>query len=268
MMGFFLKRYSEALKRHKGWSLLIPVLILAYLIYAAVHDVRYTVSQDFAGYSGMLPVAASNSPIGMFTLDELVSHPELFFLDTFALTQLRNKLGFLESPGAQADDIALRRLLSRAMSFSQDGETGLALCYIGKNPMLGRVLVSFYSDRLLKKVNEGARRITQGAVKPLDLSSAGELNVSRERLLWSEDRLLPSVSIFLFSSIVMLVVIGIREMADPSFKSDRQVARYLESPVLGVMPDVGLLAVNLLEEERGSDRLTSSGSIRSPGASQ
>ena len=259
-MGFYFNRYIQALRRRKNWALLMPFLVITYLAYAAIHDVRFTVSQAFSAYSAALPVAASNSPIGMFKMDELVLHPELFFLDSFALNQLRSKLGFLESHGALGDEAALRSLIRHSMSLSVVNDAHLTLSYVGNNPMLGRILVSFYSDRLLKKVFEGVRRITQGTAKSLDFKLAGDVDVSGRKLLWSEDRLLPALSIFLLSSIAILVLVGIWEMADPSFKSERQVARYLGIPVLGVIPNVEVLASNLLDEPAIADNSMNRGS--------
>jgi capsular polysaccharide biosynthesis protein len=47
-----------------------------------------------------------------------------------------------------------------------------------------------------------------------------------------------------------MLIISLLELTDPAFKSERQMARYLEMPVLGTMPDVQRLAEQAQPTER------------------
>lgn len=236
-MSFHIKRYGTALRIHWRWAWLAVLPVVLYLSFAAVDDVTYTMTQDFAAYSADLRVAAANSPIATIKLGQVVAEPDLLFLDAFALTQLQKKLGRADH-GNGAEDNDLRRLARFAMSLSETRDSGLALGYTGNDAALGRVLIKFYSDRLLKQIADGEGRLRPGIDSPAsDFRPVGPILVSSERALWRSYRLTPALFVLFFSSLGVLVLIAVIDFSDPSFKSERQIARYLGVPVLGTIPD-------------------------------
>lgn len=241
-MGFFLKRYGTALRRHKKWTLLALLPLALYLSVAAIAGVTYSVSQQFAPYSADLPLAASNSPIATIKLNKVVTEPDLLLLDAVALTQLQKTLGRQLDERQPVDDGELRRVARRALSLSTTGDSRLQLSYTGRDLALGRLLVTFYSDRLMKRIADGATRARSGlAAAPPEFQPVGAIVVVGERSLWSAARLRPAVGVLLLSSLGVLVLIAVFELADPSFKSERKIARYLGVPVLGALPDADAL---------------------------
>jgi capsular polysaccharide biosynthesis protein len=49
------------------------------------------------------------------------------------------------------------------------------------------------------------------------------------------------------SLIIILIIIGLMEWADPAFKSERQVARYLDLSIIGSLPDLQKISRALAE---------------------
>jgi len=47
---------------------------------------------------------------------------------------------------------------------------------------------------------------------------------------------------FLISIFCILILIGVMEWNDNSFKSERQIGRYLNMPVLGSIPDLNRMS--------------------------
>lgn len=66
--------------------------------------------------------------------------------------------------------------------------------------------------------------------------------LEQHRALWRPERLVPSVTILFISLCIMLLTLITLEWMDPSFKSERQVARYLGVPILGSLPNLEKLA--------------------------
>ncbi|WP_295391987.1 hypothetical protein [uncultured Thiodictyon sp.] len=252
-MSYYLKRYNRALRVNKKWALLALLAPGLYLIFAVFNDVTFKVSRDFAPYSGASPVAALDRPAVTLKLEDLVANPELLFFDQLAFPQLHWKLRLLENTGALKSDAALRTLTQSAMTLGDAGDARLRLSYSGNDPQIGSALVAFYSDRLLKRINDGIIR-TQPRTAPgpltfrgVDRMTVGDIQVVEVRSIWRAERLRPTLLALLLSSLGVLVLIAVLELADPSFKSERQMARYLGVPVLGGLPDAGPLVRRLPE---------------------
>jgi len=245
-MRFHFKRYLRALRAHRKWAWLMVLPFSLYLLFAALDDVQFSVSQAFSGYSADIPIAASNSPVATITLGNVVAEPELLFLDAFALMQLQKRLGLIGGDGTAVNDNEIRRLAYSALSLTATGGATLRLSYAGKDAARGRVLVAFYTDRLLKRIVDATAR-TKPGVTPMagGFQAAGDMVVVGTRAIWSADRLRPALGVLFLSAVGVLVMIAIFELSDPSFKSERQMARYLGVPVLGAMPDAGRLVRTL-----------------------
>lgn len=245
-MGFHLKRYGNALANHKKWWFLVLAMLGLYLLFAAVTDVTYRVSRVLSPYAPDIPVAAANSPREILKLQDLVADPDLLFLDEFALTRLRNKLTLLENHGDLGDEKALHRLVHHEMSLALLGGTDLRIVYTGKDAVVGDLLVAFYTARLIKRIEDGLAR-SKMSPAATSLAPVGDVVLVAQRSPWRADRLLPATLVVLLSSLTVMVLIAIFELLDPTFKSERQMARYLELPVLGTLPDASPLLRTLPE---------------------
>ena len=247
-MKFFLKRYGAALRSNNKWGLLVLLALVLYLVFATYDDVTYRVSQDISSSSDDIPVAASNSPIDTIRLNQLVASPDLLFLDGFAITQLTRKLGLDDDYRGLTGDQEVRGIVHTSMALSPADAETLRLSYIGKDARLGRILVAFYTERLMKRIADGWTR-TKGAAtsSPFAIQPAGTIITVGTRSIWSADRWLPTGIVLFLSTLGVLVLIAIFEITDPSFKSERQMARYLELPVLGTLPDADSLTGTLLQ---------------------
>lgn len=244
-MMFYLKRYVAALQLRRKWMLLAFVPLVMYLIFAALRDDSFIVTQDFA-YTGGVVVSASNHPIGTLTLDALLSDQDLLFLDDFALSQLQRRLELLKEGSEIPAENELRRLVHTTLSLTRESDSIIRLNYHGQNAELGSALIAFYTERLLKRVDEGRARAQLAAHSDsLTFKTSGAMIVNGKRALWNPDRLLPASAVLFLSLLGVMLLIGLFELLDPSFKSERQIARYLGLPVLGAMPDAEPLVRNL-----------------------
>ncbi len=247
-MRFYLKRFWRAFRIHKKWMLLVLPALALYLIYAALTDVDFLVSREFSPYSSDMPVAASDSPVAVLRLGNLVADPKVLFLDGFALSRLQKDPGLLAAYGGQPDEATLRRILHADLTLVPSQTlAGLRLSYEGQDEALGRALVEFYSERLMKRVEEGVARAerTGGSTAAVRLQPLGDLVVVVKRTPWSPERLVPAIGVLILAFVGVMVLMVILELSDPSFKSERQMARYLGVPVLGAIPDAEPLAKRL-----------------------
>lgn len=247
-MGFYLKRFWRALRVHKKWMLLVLPALALYLVYAALTDVDFLVSQEFSPYFSDTPVAAGDSPVAVLRAGDLVADPEVLFLDGFALSRLQKDPGLLAAYGGQPDEATLRRILHSDLTLAPLQEpAGLRLSYEGQDEALGRALVVFYTERLMKRVEEGMARAqrTGDSTAAVRLRPLGDLIVVVKKTPWSPERLAPAIGVLILAFVGVMVLIVILELSDPSFKSERQMARYLGVPVLGAIPDAGPLAKRL-----------------------
>lgn len=256
-MVFFLRRLLSALYSRKAWLPLVFVLPVLYLAWSSLKDNSFTVEQTFS-YTGEVPIAATDNPIEQFPLSDLTSQPEELFLDRFALLQLNKRLAVAPLAGVSSDDFALSRLLVGTMALDADPSEGtLRISYNGRNQALGELLVGFFSDRLLERAQAGRQRLARQAAAasadqdPSEITAVatltvdGSTTVSGTKALWSPERAVPTLVLLLLSLVVFVVVVAILEMLDPSFKSERQMARYLGLPILGAIPDTRPLVKHL-----------------------
>ncbi|WP_295393446.1 hypothetical protein [uncultured Thiodictyon sp.] len=69
------------------------------------------------------------------------------------------------------------------------------------------------------------------------MQAARDLIVVDQRSLWKPQRRRPALLVLLLSALGVMRLIGIFQLADRSFRSQRQMARYLGLPVLGALPN-------------------------------
>lgn len=244
-MIFYLKRYFTALWLRRKWMALAFAPLFIYLVFAALRDDSFIVAQDFS-YTGEVKVSASNNPAATLTLDALVSDQDLLFLDAFALAQLQKRLELMKEGAGIPAESELRRLVHSALSLTREPDSIVRLSYHGENADLGGALVSFYTERLLKRVDDGRARIrseTDSAASTFNAS--GGMVTNGMQALWNPNRLLPASVVFFIALLGLMLLVGLFELLDPSFKSERQIARYLGLPVLGAIPNAEPLMRNL-----------------------
>lgn len=233
-MDFYIKRYLNALKTQRIWLLLAFMPVSIYLISAALLDRTLTVTQTFS-YSGKVLVA--KNPVVSVELDELLANPDLFFQEGFALTELSRKAVLLQDTRFPSEDLVkLRRLLYQSMSLSKTDDSELRIAYRGPDEALGRNLVDYYARHLMNRTKEALQN-AQRPASPEPRIVPGALMISSNLNLWDLDRLLPAFWVLLISAMTIMTAIATREFSDPSFKSERQIARYLGLPILGTLPD-------------------------------
>ncbi len=259
-MGFFVKRYVSAVSARRAWFLLALIPPLVYLALAAGRYDRYTILQDVT-ISKSSPVSSVKDPISFFPMEILLTQPDDFFTDTFALRNLVEQLaarGLLRvNDDAQRH---LRVIVARHMSLEMPDANTAQISYNGDDPDLGKALVGFFAARLVTRATQGlarmeldARRNPASSLSPAwqgTVSTTDEIQIRPIRSLWRPERLRPTLFLLFVALAAVLFLIGVSEWTDPSFKSERQVARYLEVPLLGSLPDLDRLSALADEKKR------------------
>jgi hypothetical protein len=239
MIRFLIKRYFFALSARRIWLLATFLPVLVYLIYTASRPDRFMVYQDIT-VSKDAPVALTGSPVGFTNINEFITRPDDFFLGRFALMELYMKLHAGKTiDQAKREYAPLMESVKREMSMTMLSQGQVRVTYYGRDQKAGEKLVSFYSMRLINKINDGIKRSKQE--KAVSVPSPGSMQVQMHRALWRSDRTLPAASIFILFFLLTLILIGVFEWADPSFISERQVGRYLGLPTLGALPDLNFI---------------------------
>jgi hypothetical protein len=248
-MDFYIKRYLAAFREHRHWTLIALVPVMLYLIVAAVRVDNFLITQDFS-YSGEIRIAMSQRLADTRPLEALLADPDRLFLDPFALSELQQRLEFQPQTRERPTSQGLKRLAHGSMKLSIQPDSRLRLTYTGSYAHIGETMVDVYSQLLVQRVEAGTARHPAPAVAtaPSRFEPVGTLTTTGVASLWSAERLPRAILVFVLSLLAVLLLIGILELSDPSFKSERQIARYLGLPVLGSMPDVTQLTRHLKED--------------------
>ncbi len=260
MVRYYVRRYLHGLRVRSLWLLLILLPPLAYLALTALRPDRFTVRQDIA-ISRDAPIALSTSPVDFAKMSDFLAQPAEFFSDRFAVRELYGQL----YPGttldlASAHFAPLINAVEKRMLLTSPSDKLVRVVYAGGDPTMGAKLVEFYAKRLIKKSEDGARRSKAQVAKgqpqqsPAPIAEAqlkGGVQTEAHRALWRRARLPAVIKLAVASAILILLLIGALEWADTSFKSVRQVARYLDVPVLGAVPNLAKVSKTLSGVPRG-----------------
>jgi hypothetical protein len=241
-MHFNIRRYLYGMSKRKLWLLLIFVLPIAYILVSSIRYDRFTIQQNIS-ISKEAPVALASSPTGFRKMEQIAAHPEHFLLHNFAVRKLYTYI--YAGTAVYRADRQFRELIDTVrndVSMTMPAENTVLISYKGESEALGETLVSFYSERLIQKVEEGLARSKPSTSIPYLI---GGMEVERQRALWRSGRFLPLVLFVFFSVVAVLLLLGVLEWSDPSFKSERQVARYLGVPILGSIPDLNKISAAL-----------------------
>lgn len=247
-MSFLMKRYLHGVSKRRLLLLLILVPPFVFLALSAIRSDRFSIKQDIS-ISKDSPVALASGPLGLERMEQIASHPDDFFQNNFAVRKLYTNL--YAGTAVYRADRQFRFLLDTikdGMSLSIPSENIVRITYHGKDQKIGQTLVGYYSQRLVLKAKEGlARRERQdfnGTVPKL----MGGVELEMHTALWRTERLLPFVIICIISLIVVLILLGLLEWSDQSLKTERQVARYLELPIIGSLPDLNKISATLVSK--------------------
>ena len=242
-MIFNIKRIIYAILRRKLWLLVILVPPIFYLIVSAGAADRLSIQQKISISKDLVLVSGQNR---LEDINNIVSRPDEFFLNNFAVRKLYTEL----YPGTAVyrSDLQFRNLLNTIkdnMSIKMPTENLAMITFYGKDKEIGQTLVNYYSQRIIQKVKEGLARSPRKESNVKLPVLVGNLEIKAYRSLWRSERLVPLLLITFISLSAILVILVICEWSDPSLKSERQIAQYLELPILGSLPDLNRVAAAL-----------------------
>jgi len=235
-MLFNMKRYYYGFLKYRSWVWLFVLPPLFYLIIAAFIPSQFVISQEIK-ISSVFPVALMSSPTEYNTMQEIISRPEELFQNTFALRALYSQMN--SGIGDYRTDPQFRSLVSSAkqyLALDQTGKDTIQISYQGPDQSIGLSMIGFYSGRLIQNAMAGIKRSKAKNFQKPNL--VGKIKTKEQRILWQYERLWPLFTITSISLLIVLILCGVLEYRDSSFKSERQMARYLGLPILGSIPDL------------------------------
>ena len=247
-MHFNIKRYFYGISKRRFWLLLILLPPMFYIFVSAGYTDRFSIKQTIS-ISKDLPLALASGPAGLKRIKEIGTHPDVFFLNNYAVRKLYTKL-YVGTAVYRADGQYrnLLEMIKNNMSIEMPSENIAIITFYGEDKAIGQTLVSYYSDRLIQKGKEGLLRSKHKESSFKLPALMGNMEINEHRTLWRPERLVPLVLIAVISLIGVLMVLAVLEWSDPSFKSERQVAQYLELPILGSLPDLNKISAALNTE--------------------
>ena len=242
-MVFNIKRFICAISKHRFWLLLAFLPPIVYVIVSAGSPDRFSIQQKISISKDLILASESE---GVSGIKHTVSHSDDFFLNNFAVRKLFTQL----YPGTAVyrADLKFRNLLNTIkdnLAIEMPSENMVTITFWGKNKETGQTMVNYYSRRFIQKVRETLSRSKSKEFNVKLPVLSGSLVINTHRSLWRSDRLVPLVLISFISLAAILVILVIYEWSDPSFKSERQVAQYLELPILGALPDLNKVSAAL-----------------------
>lgn len=238
-MKFLFKRYVHGVLKRRSWFFLVLILPCLYLFISTIQADRFTVTQNIA-IADSEPIALTSSPVGYMLLKDIASDPTNFFQNSFAINSLSRELfGGSSANLSESQSKELIGAIKNNLSMAITGKGMLKIQYYGTDMKTGEALVTYYSKRLLQGAKEGITRsntaMTSDYLSPI---FSGGLYIIEHRALWRLSRFVPMVKMFIYSCIGVLLLFWVMEWSDSSFKSERQIGRYLKLPVLGSVPDL------------------------------
>jgi hypothetical protein len=248
-MLFNIKRYLYSLPKRSRWFFCIFIFPAIYLIVKMSIPELFIVSQNVS-ISPDTPVAYATNPTGYGRLTEIVADSNPFFQNKYALQALYNQIqgGFSD----YKENLVLRDLVKAVksgMSLVILEKNIVQVRYQGTDEALGETVVGFFSQRLVHKGIEGLSRSKSPLVPHLLPKLVSAMETTAHRFLWRSNRSIPLIQTFLLSFLGVLIFLGILEWTDTSFKSDRQVARYLDIKILGSLPDLNEVYTSMGESQ-------------------
>ncbi|MBI5589809.1 MAG: hypothetical protein HY881_04950 [Deltaproteobacteria bacterium] len=272
-MIYYIRRYRLGLRKIRVWLPFVFLPLAIYLLVAAAVPDRFYVTQMLA-VQKTAPIALSKTPVDIILMGEMASNPAWLFLDDFAITDLIKYVEMtLHGRKEDATSRNLRGVIENSMSLKTADEAHVLLSYYGHDADMGKMLVNYYTQRLVSRSKDGLIRSTKKLdrantsenngpprIQPVrkdapDTESTlfpsqsavpeGDIIVQGHRIFWRSSRLLPAAMILAGSLVLMFILAGFVEWIDPSFKSERQTSRYLDLRIIGVMPNLEPLVLRM-----------------------
>jgi hypothetical protein len=251
-MLFNLRRYFYALTQYWYWLIFALIPLAAYLLISGVRADRFTLSRTL-NINPDYPVAVTTSPVDTISLQSLATAPDHFFTDRLALSSWKR---FAEtSPGLAKYNFKDKQTMLEAiksLTLVLNQKNDLTISYHGPDTDLGIQLVNYYTERLLSRLRAGYHRQLAGLANEKGYSSPQALQLDKTRFnkskhssWWRDERVGAAALAAILPLIISLFIIGFKEFTDPSFKSGRQAARYLNLPILGFFPSLEPIINNL-----------------------
>lgn len=244
-MYFNIKRYFYGISKRKTWLFLILFPPIIYILVSAGHTDRFSINQNISILEE-LPFALASGPDGIKQIKEIVSHPDVFFLNNYAVRKLYTKL-YVGTAVYKADGQFrnLLEMIKNTMSIEMPSENIAKITYYGEDKTIGQTLVGYYSDRFIQKGKEGLLRSKHRQSGFKFPALMGNTEINAHRTFWRSERFVPLVLIVFISLIGVLIALAVIEWSEPSFKSERQVTQYIELPILGSLPDLNKISAAL-----------------------
>jgi len=235
-MFFHMKRYYYGLLKYRSWLWLAFFPPLIFLVISSITPNQFFITQDIRA-SKDAPVALMTSPVGYISMQELLSRPETLFQNKLSIRALYGQLySDIDYYRTDPQFRVLLEVVKNNMLLVKNNQDKVQVVYQGPEKEKGLMMVEFYSDRLIQSLSEGIRRSKSKETSVAQL--AGVAKVKENRIVFEKSRLWQLFEIVIISIIGVMVLCGFLEYRDSSFKSERQMARYLEVPILGSMPDL------------------------------
>jgi hypothetical protein len=242
-MSFMLRRYWNGINKRARWLWVVFFPPLIYIAFVLANPHSFIIVRTVE-ISPDAPVTRAPGAASAVSLKTLVEERALFEEEQTYWT-LRSRLE-QEFPKESTAGIPLWTLLHRDMTMKLSNADLLELSYRGPDRLLGEFLVDFFAQRLVARTREGrlvaanesTARLTNAGIR-VDIPPAeivGGVQTIEQRTLTGHGG--PIAIILVVSLCAVIVILGTLEWADTSFKSERQVARYLGVPVLGSLPDL------------------------------
>jgi hypothetical protein len=252
-MHYYIRRYCHGLWRLRQWLPIVFLPSVVYLLVVSAAPDRFSIIQK-VDVQKTAPIALSRTPVDTLPMAEMISRPAELFLDDFAILDLANAVQAVPGLKKETASRNLRGVIEGSMTLKPADDASVLLGYYGSDVDLGKMVVKFYTQRLVSRSKDGLVRSTRNLNRsgaesamsqPQPAAPDGEMRIQEHRTYWRPDRLLPAAGILAGALVLWLILAGFAELADPSFKSERQISRYLDLPVIGVMPDLDPLVRRL-----------------------
>lgn len=246
-MIFALKLFGYILWAKRRWALFILIPPVIYCLIAALVPDRFSIEQHISA-TQTAEVRLGKKPGSTLPMQDILAQPDIFFQDDFALLLFKRSVfpDSADSASSLSLPVSLKNMVGKNMSLSKSGNQAVVVSYDGPDRHMGRKLVSFYAQRLADKLIPDTKHT--GPKAHSDQSQLmGQLETEGRRAWWRMDRLVPLIGIILASMLAFIGLIALFAFMDSSLKSERQVARYVDLPILGVVPNLDSLSAALKE---------------------
>ena len=261
-MRYYIRQYYHGLWRIRQWLPLVFLPSVVYLLVVSAAPDRFSVIQKVA-VQKTAPIALSRTPLDIMPMSDMISRPAELFLDEFAILDMGNAVQAVSGMRKETASRNLRGVIESSMTLKPADDSSVLLNYYGRDVELGKIMVNFYTQRLVNRSKDGLVRSMRNlnragaseanggslqTARPAGTESAisqsqpaapeGDIRIQEHRTFWRSDRLFPSVGILGGTLMLWLILAGFVGWVYLPFKSERQISRCLDIPVIGAMPDI------------------------------